>query len=231
MRSPIPTWADAVPGAAGDHAPAEHAPASVRRRTDAPPAPAAGPGEAAAGGPRAREGGTSSPPAEAYEGARPLRPRPVVVAAVMESVGYGLMARHAYAEGLPVAMPLTLGFIFLVPAIAGYRTATGSDEPRVATLTPAAMLLMVLAAAVALGGPGIVSALVLMPFFMLMALLGGALGLGLRGACDAAVHAAQRLARAARPLRAKRAKRAKRANRAERAPAPSPGQGPRAHHG
>jgi hypothetical protein len=145
-----------------------------------------------------------SAPSDAYEAERPLRPRPVAVAAVVESVAYGLAARRAYDEALPTAVPLTLAFIFLVPAIVGYRMAIGSDEPRVATLTPAAALLMVLAAGVALGGPGVAGAVVLMPLFMLMALLGGVLALMVREACRTALRIARRLARATRSLRASR---------------------------
>ncbi len=57
----------------------------------------------------------------------------------------------------------------------GYRSVSSSDERQVGVLTPAAALLMMLAAGIAHGWAGVGFVLVLTPLFMVMALLGGAL--------------------------------------------------------
>lgn len=140
---------------------------------------------------------------ELLRGKRPMLPSPFAGLAVVESVAYGLVARHAYAEALPVAVPITLTFIFLVPMAAGYRFVASSDERRVGLLTPWTAILMMLAAAVALGGAGLVVVLLLMPVFMLMALIGGALASLVRAVRCAAMRVPALIVRtAASPHRA-----------------------------
>ena len=131
------------------------------------------------------------------EGRVPALPSPIAVLAVVESVVYGLVARHAYDQALPAAVPLTLTFIFLVPMAAGYRSVALADRARVGVLTPWTAVLMVLAAGVAGGGVGLLCVMLLMPVLMLMALLGGALACGVRAVQGVAVRVPHRFARAA----------------------------------
>ncbi len=140
-------------------------------------------------------------PSDPYEGSVPLHPSPVALAAVVESVVSGLVARHAFHEGLPAAAWLVLTFLFLLPAAVGYRTVAASDERMVGVLPPSAILLMMLSAGVAVGGAGVLGTLLLMPLFMLMALLGGVLTLMVRGTCQATTRMAAWLTRAPRSLR------------------------------
>lgn len=109
----------------------------------------------------------------------PVRPSPAAVLAVVESVVCGLVARHAGEEASPAVL-------FLVPVAVGYWTVASSDERHVGLLTPPAALLMMLGAGIAEGWGGVIFVLVLMPVFMLLALLGGALASLVRGICRSA---------------------------------------------
>lgn len=133
-----------------------------------------------------------SAPADAYVGAPPLRPRPLAVLAVVESVACGLVARHALDEGPPSAAMLVVIILFLLPAVVGYRTVAASDRRQLGVLPPPVILLMMLAAGVALGGAGVLGTLLLMPVFMLMAFWGGMLALMVRGVCNTALRVAKR---------------------------------------
>lgn len=99
-------------------------------------------------------------------------PSPLAVLAVMESTVYGLVTRHAYDEQLPIAVPLTFVFFLLLPMAEGYR-CVASGEARVGTLSPASVTLMLLTGAAFGDVLGLVCMLVLLPFPLLMALLGG----------------------------------------------------------
>lgn len=103
-----------------------------------------------------------------------MRPRPVAVLAVLESVFFGLVTRHAYDEGLPAAVPLTFTLLLVVPMVAGYRTVTSGDADA-GLLAPSAFLLMLLAAAVAQGWVAVLCLVILSPLLVMLALLGGAL--------------------------------------------------------
>lgn len=100
-------------------------------------------------------------------------PGPIPVLAVVESVTFGLVARHAFEEGTRAAVPLALTFLVLGPVVVGYRTASDPDGPRLGVLTPSSVLLMLLIAGLAQGPPAILVMAVLMPFFLLLALFGG----------------------------------------------------------
>lgn len=99
-------------------------------------------------------------------------PSPVTVIAVLESVIYGLVARHAYDEGLAIAGPMTLGFFLLLPMIEGCRSVA-SGESLVGVLSPSTVMRMLLTGAVFGGILGMIGVLVLLPFTLLMALIGG----------------------------------------------------------
>jgi hypothetical protein len=99
-------------------------------------------------------------------------PRPIAVLAVLESMAYGLVTRHAYDEGLPVAVPLTLGFFLVFPMAEGCRSVASGEE-KVGTLSPVSVTLMLLAGAAFGDVLGMLGVLVLLPFLMLMALIGG----------------------------------------------------------
>lgn len=103
--------------------------------------------------------------------------RPVVVLAVLESVLYGLVARLAFDEQLPIAVPMTFTFIFLVPMAVGYLSvAARADEPRTgpSLLIPFAAALMVLTVVLAVGVEGLICVVMIAPVFFVMAVLGGA---------------------------------------------------------
>lgn len=104
--------------------------------------------------------------------------RPVAVLAVLESVLYGLVARLAFDEELPIAVPMTFTFIFVVPMAVGYLSvASRTDEPRTgrSLLLPFASALMVLTAVLAVGVEGMIGVVVMAPVFFVMAVLGGGL--------------------------------------------------------
>lgn len=103
-----------------------------------------------------------------------MRPRPVAVLAVLESGFFGLVTRHAYAEGLPAAVPLTVTLLLAVPMVVGYRTVA-LGEADAGLLAPSAFLLMLLAAAVAQGWVAVLCLVILSPVLVMLALLGGAL--------------------------------------------------------
>lgn len=128
-----------------------------------------------------------SPPCTLTLEAFPMRPRPVVVLAVAETVLCGLVARHAYEDALPAAF-------FLVPVAVGYRAVAASDERRLGVLTPPAALLMMLGAAIAQGWAGLIFATLWMPFAMVWALMGGGLASLVRAICHGVMHVAARLA-------------------------------------
>lgn len=99
-------------------------------------------------------------------------PRPLAVLAVLESMAYGLVTRHAYDEQLPIAAPLTFVFFLLLPMAEGYRSVA-SGEAKVGTLSRASVTLMLLTGAAFGDVLGMIGVLVLTPFSLLVALIGG----------------------------------------------------------
>ena len=45
------------------------------------------------------------------------------------AVAYGLVGRLAFSESLPIAVPMTFAFIFLVPLAVGYLAVAGAAPP------------------------------------------------------------------------------------------------------
>jgi hypothetical protein len=100
-------------------------------------------------------------------------------AAVLGAAAYGLIGRLAFSEQLPIAVPMTFTFIFLLPMAVGYLAA-GAGEPgewraREAVLLPLAAAMMVLITVLAIGVEGLICVVMMTPVFLVMALLGGAL--------------------------------------------------------
>jgi hypothetical protein len=121
-----------------------------------------------------------------------MPPKRIAMLAVLESVLYGLVARHAYDEGLTLAVPLTFVFFLLLPMAEGCRSVA-SSEAAVGSLSPFASARMLLTGAVFGGVLGLVCVLALLPFALLMALLGGipaslVQGVRCRQKAECAVH-------------------------------------------
>jgi hypothetical protein len=128
-----------------------------------------------------------SPLRNVCTGGFPMRPRPVAVLAMAETVLCGLAVRHAHEGALHAAL-------FLVPVAVGYRSVAASEERRqLGGLTPAAALLMMLGAAIAQGWAGLILATLWIPFAMVWALMGGALASLVRATCRGAAYVAARL--------------------------------------
>lgn len=103
--------------------------------------------------------------------------RPVAVLAILESVLYGLVARLAFDEDLPIVAPMTFTFVFLVPTAVGYLNNTSradDDLTRRRALIPFACALMALTVVLAAGVKGLICAILMSPVFFVMAVLGGA---------------------------------------------------------
>jgi hypothetical protein len=111
--------------------------------------------------------------------------RPVAVLAILESVLYGLVARLAFEGELPIAVPMTFTFIFLVPMAVGYLgVASRADDPRTGPSVPIpfASALMALTVLLAAGVKGLICAILMSPVFFVMAVLGSALATQVRKA-------------------------------------------------
>jgi hypothetical protein len=105
--------------------------------------------------------------------------KPGITLAIAASVLYGLIARLAFDEKLPIAVPMTFTFIFLVPLAVGYLSVSsrGDDDRSAgpAVVIPFATALMVLATVLAIGVEGMICVVMMAPVFVAMALLGGLL--------------------------------------------------------
>ncbi|HEX2078492.1 MAG TPA: hypothetical protein VHG08_12310 [Longimicrobium sp.] len=110
--------------------------------------------------------------------------RRTVVATLLGAVVYGLVARLAFSESLPIAVPMTFAFIFLVPLAVGYLSVAGGPpgerRAREAVLLPLGAAFMVLAVVMAIGVEGMICVVMMTPIFLLMALLGSGLALLVR---------------------------------------------------
>lgn len=103
-----------------------------------------------------------------------------VALALVASVVYGLIARFAFSEHLPLAEPMTFTFIFLVPFSVGYLAVHAAPKPDREGIAPSVLLpiaasLMLLVTVLAVGVEGLICVVMLTPMFFVMALLGGAL--------------------------------------------------------
>lgn len=107
-----------------------------------------------------------------------------VAATVAAGVVYGLLARLAFSESLPIAEPMTFTFIFLVPLAVGYVSVAGSpDGDRkafTAVLLALAATFMLLVTVMAVGVEGLICVVMMTPVFFVMALAGGALAIIVR---------------------------------------------------
>lgn len=105
--------------------------------------------------------------------------RRTLVATLLGAVGYGLAARLAFSESLPIAVPMTFAFIFLVPLAVGYAAASGAAPDGRAKRESAFLALgaaaMVLITVLAVGVEGLICVVMMAPIFLLMALLGSGL--------------------------------------------------------
>jgi hypothetical protein len=110
--------------------------------------------------------------------------KPGIALAIVSSVLYGLIARLAFDEKLPIAVPMTFTFIFLVPLAVGYLSVSSSryDDRSFGAVAviPFATALMILATVLAVGMEGMICVVMMAPVFAAMALLGGALALIVR---------------------------------------------------
>ncbi|HEU0301317.1 MAG TPA: hypothetical protein VFR37_17765 [Longimicrobium sp.] len=110
--------------------------------------------------------------------------RRTVLATLLGAVGYGLVARLAFSESLPIAAPMTFAFIFLVPLAVGYLSVAGGPpgerRARESVLLPLGAAFMVLAVVMAIGVEGMICVVMMTPIFLLMALLGSGLALLVR---------------------------------------------------
>lgn len=103
--------------------------------------------------------------------------RSSVAAAVVAATMYGLVGRLAFSDKLPIAVPMTFTFIFLIPFAVGYLTVAGGRpgewQAREAVLLPLTAALMVLITVLAIGVEGLICVVMMTPVFLVMALLGG----------------------------------------------------------
>lgn len=111
--------------------------------------------------------------------------KPLMIAAtVVGGVVYGLVARLAFSESLPIAEPMTFTFIFLVPLAVGYASVAGSprDQRRAFTglLLSLAATFILLVTVLAVGVEGLICVVMMTPVFFVMALAGGALAILVR---------------------------------------------------
>lgn len=111
--------------------------------------------------------------------------KPLMIAAtVAGAVVYGLLARLAFSEGLPIAEPMTFTFIFLVPLAVGYASVAGSPREQRRAFTALLLSLgatfMLLVTVLAVGVEGLICVVMMTPVFFVMALAGGALAIIVR---------------------------------------------------
>lgn len=110
--------------------------------------------------------------------------RRTLLATLVGAVAYGLVARLAFGESLPIAVPMTFTFIFLVPMAVGYLAVAGApgEERRAlrAVVLPLAASLMLLVTVLAVGVEGMICVVMMTPVFLVMAVAGGALALIVR---------------------------------------------------
>lgn len=111
-----------------------------------------------------------------------LSKQQMIAATVVGSVLYGLLARLAFSESLPIAEPMTFTFIFLVPLAVGYLNMTpGADRRgRSALLLPLWATFILLVTVLAMGVEGMICVVMMTPVFFVMAALGGALAVLVR---------------------------------------------------
>ena len=107
------------------------------------------------------------------------------VLAALASVMYGLLARIAFDQQLPIATPMTFAFIFLVPLAVGYLSVAATGRRHETGVTPAVVsafgaALMVLITVLAVGVEGTICVVMMAPVFIVMALLGAVLALLVR---------------------------------------------------
>lgn len=108
-----------------------------------------------------------------------------VALTMLGAVAYGLVARLAFSDSLPIAVPMTFTFIFLVPMAVGYATVAGTPPgERVARREGPFLALgaaaMVLITVLAIGVEGLICVVMMTPIFLMMALLGSALAFAVR---------------------------------------------------
>ncbi|HEV3049342.1 MAG TPA: hypothetical protein VGX50_03495 [Longimicrobium sp.] len=123
--------------------------------------------------------------------------RRIVALAVLGAVAYGLIGRLAFSEKLPIAVPMTFTFIFLIPMAVGYLAATGDRgewRAREAVLLPFGAALMVLITVLAIGVEGLICVVMMLPVFLVMALVGGTLAWAVRKVRDRRLRASALLA-------------------------------------
>lgn len=113
-----------------------------------------------------------------------LSKQQMIAATVVAAVLYGLLARLAFSESLPIAEPMTFTFIFLVPLAVGYASVAGSprDQRRAFTglLLSLAATFILLVTVLAVGVEGLICVVMMTPVFFMMALAGGALAIIVR---------------------------------------------------
>jgi hypothetical protein len=115
-----------------------------------------------------------------------------VALAVLGAVAYGLIGRLAFSEELPIAVPMTFTFIFLIPLAVGYLATTGERgewRAREAVLFPFTAALMVLITVLAIGVEGLICVVMMTPIFLVMALVGGTLAWAVRRVRDRRLRA------------------------------------------
>lgn len=120
-----------------------------------------------------------------------------VAVAVLGAVAYGLIGRMAFSDQLPIAVPMTFTFIFLIPMAVGYLAATGEKgewRAREAVLFPFTAALMVLVTVLAIGVEGLICVVMMTPIFLIMALVGGTLAWAVRKVRDRRLRASALLA-------------------------------------
>jgi hypothetical protein len=115
-----------------------------------------------------------------------------VAVSVLGAVAYGLIGRLAFSEELPIAVPMTFTFIFLIPMAVGYLATTGERgewRAREAVLFPFTAALMVLITVLAIGVEGLICVVMMTPVFLIMALVGGTLAWAVRKVRDRRLRA------------------------------------------
>jgi hypothetical protein len=113
-----------------------------------------------------------------------LSKQQMIAATVVGGVLYGLLARLAFSESLPIAEPMTFTFIFLVPLAVGYASVAGSPQDQrrafTALLLSLAATFILLVTVLAVGVEGLICVVMMTPVFFVMALAGGALAIIVR---------------------------------------------------
>jgi hypothetical protein len=107
-----------------------------------------------------------------------------IASTLVGAVVYGLIARLAFSESLPIAEPMTFTFIFLVPLAVGYVSVAGSPPGDRKAFTGVLLALgatfMLLVTVLAVGVEGLICVVMMTPVFFVMALAGGALAIIVR---------------------------------------------------